>query len=241
MSKRRLGKKLPIYNVLEDKIFAAITNSAVPQSAFNSLLHEWVKSASPSVVGTKIPRKQRKGNTTFLSGQYSPTLAKISANRIDELGFSNIGIIVQPITYQYLRSAIAKDFESVAIDNGMFTQAGRNNFTWDKYEKMVKVALAQEKREIIRELSFFTIPDEPFDWKATLAKFEKYKAGVQVLRSYGAPAAVVLQNGATSETVPWNEIDVVFIGGDDKWKTGAEAKQIIQEAKNWAKTRIWGV
>jgi len=217
---------------LEDQIIAAIPDESVGQAQFDSLLHRWVKETNPELSGVKLQRGYGTPyNTSFLSGQYSPTLAAIAGDRKEKYGFSGIGLIVQPLTYQYLRSETLGNFDGIGIDNGMFTEAGRKAFTWPKYEKMVKTALAQEKREVLSRVHFFTVPDEPMNWDTTLDKFRMYQPDVQKLRKYGAPVAVCIQNGASVATVPWGSVDVIFIGGDDKWKTGDEAKAIVKEAQ----------
>ena len=51
------------------------------------------------------------------------------------------------------------------------------------------------------------------------------------------PAALVLQNGATVDNVPWGEFDALFIGGSagengsPMWKTGPECQEICNEAR----------
>lgn len=217
---------------LESTIFNNITNDNVSQSDFNDLLKQWVKESNPALSQVKLNRSNEVPfNTTFLSGQWTPTLAKIANKRNEDHGFSGLGLIVQPLTKHYLSSKILKDFDSIGIDNGMFTKAGRDNFKWNHYEKIIKIALAQEKREILKKFDFFTIPDEPFDWKKTLEKFNTYKPNIQKLRNLGAPAAICIQNGATIKDVPFKDIDVIFIGGNDQWKIGNEAKEITEKAK----------
>jgi len=224
-------------SALEDEIISAVNDEQVSQAYFNALLHQWVKQSNPVLSGVKLQRGYAPPyNTTFLSGQYTPSLADISGHRIEEYGFSGVGLIVQPFTADYLRSDTLQHFDGIAIDNGMFTEAGQRNFTWDKYEKMVKMALAQEKREILRKFHFFTVPDQPFDWAKTMQKFQASRPYVERLRKYGAPVAICVQNGATDRSVPWDDVDVIFIGGDDKWKTGAEAQAIVQEAQKRRKT-----
>ncbi len=44
------------------------------------------------------------------------------------------------------------------------------------------------------------------------------------------PLAFVLQNGATSDSVPWDEIAAVFVGGDDDFKLRGSV-DLIAEAK----------
>jgi hypothetical protein len=220
----------------EDEIFAALIDDSVSQSAFNTMLKKWIQDTNPVLAGQKIDRQIPPAyNTTYLSGQLSPSYAALSAQRISEHGFSGLGLIVQPFTYHYLRTNTLNNFDSIGIDNGMFTKAGRENFSWDMYEKMVKVALAQEKREVLPRLNFFTVPDEPFDWAATLKKFKTHESDVQKLRGYGAPVAICVQNGATVDNVPFDKVDVIFIGGDDKYKVGEEVEAIVKKAQSSGK------
>jgi hypothetical protein len=131
-----------------------------------------------------------------------------------------------------------KHFDGIGIDNGMFGEKAKEEYEadpvkwWNRFEKMIKVAICQEKREILARFQFFVIPDEPMNWEKTMKKYEDNKEIVQRLRNYGAPAAICIQNGANVKNVPFNEIDVIFIGGDDKYKTGPEAKAIVDEAKS---------
>jgi hypothetical protein len=45
------------------------------------------------------------------------------------------------------------------------------------------------------------------------------------------PLAFVAQDGASVDTVPWENLDVLFIGGTDQFKLGPTAKALIVEAK----------
>lgn len=217
---------------LEDRIFAAIPDAGVSQGEFDAMLKDWVRGVNPHMVGKKLNRASGGSfNTTYFSGQYSRSLGQISANRREEYGFSGVGLIVTPFTHHYLRSEVIKQFDGIGLDNGMFSKKGEESFTWDIYQKMVKTALAQEKRDVLGRLYFFAIPDKPFDWEETLKRFQEANPLVQKLRSYGAPAALVIQNGATTKDVPWGEIDVIFIGGDDQYKVGPDAEAIVKMAQ----------
>lgn len=55
------------------------------------------------------------------------------------------------------------------------------------------------------------------------------------IRELALPAALVAQNGLMPETTPWNDIDVLFIGGDDTWKLGHEALTLCVEARRRGK------
>ena len=75
---------------------------------------------------------------------------------------------------------------------------------------------------------FATAPDVVADWEATL---ERSMPVVPTIRAMGYRAALVLQDGATPETVPWQEIDAVFTGGSTAWKLSENAYRLIAEAK----------
>lgn len=51
-----------------------------------------------------------------------------------------------------------------------------------------------------------------------------------IIRSFGMPAAFVAQNGLTTSMTPWDDLDVLFIGGSTEWKLGPEAHALAQEA-----------
>lgn len=42
--------------------------------------------------------------------------------------------------------------------------------------------------------------------------------------------AFVLQNGVTSQNVPWDELDAVFVGGTDPWKDSPDVISLVKEA-----------
>lgn len=77
---------------------------------------------------------------------------------------------------------------------------------------------------------FATAPDVVGDWAATLSLATPV---LPRLRGHGYKAAVVLQDGCTS--VPWDEVDAVFIGGSTGWKLGWQAHELAVEAKRRGK------
>lgn len=66
------------------------------------------------------------------------------------------------------------------------------------------------------------------DAAATLARSEPV---LPRIRSLGFPAALVAQNGLEHLTVPWDTFDALFVGGDDTWKLGPAARDLVREAK----------
>lgn len=79
---------------------------------------------------------------------------------------------------------------------------------------------------------FATAPDVVGDAAATLELSRPYLAQI---RQLGYPAALVAQDGLEHLQVPWDEFDVLFIGGSTEWKLGAAAAEIVKEAKRRGK------
>ncbi len=73
---------------------------------------------------------------------------------------------------------------------------------------------------------FATAPDVVANWAATM---ELALPILPLLRAAGYKAAIVLQDGCDS--VPWDSVDAVFIGGSTGWKLGWQAYNLAVEAK----------
>lgn len=124
-----------------------------------------------------------------------------------------LGLMLQPGSYTPERCAW---YPCHAVDNGCFANQ------WDETRWLAYL----ERTPRIR-CSFVVAPDVPFDWEATWQRSAPY---VPVIRNLGFPVAVAVQNGATADTVPWDELDAVFIGGDTAWKLGVRALEISRAA-----------
>jgi hypothetical protein len=94
-----------------------------------------------------------------------------------------------------------------AADNGCF-----NAITYVGDARWFAWLAAQPNRA---HCLFATAPDVLGDHAATMTRSRPWLARIRWL---GYPAAFVAQNGATPTNVPWDEFDVLFIGGDDAFK-----------------------
>lgn len=71
-------------------------------------------------------------------------------------------------------------------------------------------------------------PDGPRgDWQGTLWLWRCWKPA---LLRRKLPAAIVAQDGATIASVPWDEIQALFIGGSTAWKLSLSAALLIRAA-----------
>ena len=82
-----------------------------------------------------------------------------------------------------------------------------------------------------RRCLFATAPDVLANYRATV---ERSLPLLPKIRDMGYPAALVAQDGWDSDDAPWDEFDVLFIGGTNKFKL-EESTPVIREAKNRGK------
>lgn len=72
---------------------------------------------------------------------------------------------------------------------------------------------------------FATVPDVVGDWRGTRSRWDEYRYAVDHL-----PAAYVLQDDQPCGSVPWDELDAVFIGGSTEYKLSPDARALCDEA-----------
>lgn len=108
-----------------------------------------------------------------------------------------------------------------AADNGCYGK----NYVGDERWFAWLSAFPEAERNLCL---FATAPDVVGDSSATL---ERSRPWLPMIRGLGFRAALVAQDGLTLETCPWDEFDVLFIGGTTEWKLGSEARSLIAAAK----------
>jgi hypothetical protein len=126
----------------------------------------------------------------------------------------NTGWLITPRSGESMETVIASG-KPFACDNDCF-----NAWNEARYWRMIKRVKGQP------DLLWVTVPDVVADHEATLIRFNQWKPKLT-----DVPLAFVAQNGCTTDTVPWDYIECVFIGGDTEWKLGSVARSIVQEAK----------
>jgi hypothetical protein len=80
--------------------------------------------------------------------------------------------------------------------------------------------------------AFAVAPDVVADAAATL---ERSAPMLPRIRALGLPVALAAQNGLEPLTVPWDRLDVIFVGGDTRWKLGPAARSLVTEARHRGK------
>jgi hypothetical protein len=110
----------------------------------------------------------------------------------------------------------------ICADNGCF---GKGYPGDDKWWAWLQTLPADRTR-------FAVAPDVVADAAATLIRSAPWLAKI---RSLGMPAAFVAQDGLESLDIPWDDFDVLFIGGSTAWKLGIHARRIAATAKSLGK------
>lgn len=149
----------------------------------------------------------------YLSGCTAPSYEQAIINM-------GVGLLIQPKTYAPKR---VLPFGTWAADNGCYPP--ENPWSCAKWARMLG---AIEDAQLSWPL-FCLVPDRPFDHEGTLRRWERY---APVVVAFGYPTAFAIQDGATVETVPWDQLDVAFLAGTTGWKCGEPAYEMALEARN---------
>lgn len=135
----------------------------------------------------------------------------------------HIGVMTTPATGEDMRRIAGWPYW--AADNGCY--AAGASFDLDRF-----VAWLAARRGYADSCLFAVAPDVVCDASAT---WDRSRAVLPVIRQLGYPAALVAQNGIENGPIDWAAFDVLFIGGDDAWKDGAAAHDLMREAKSRGK------
>lgn len=147
-------------------------------------------------------------------------LANASSPKVrDAMRTGEIGMICTPA-----EGRSPADARVWAADNGCFGKGYPGDEAWLAW-------LRQHTAHADRCL-FATAPDVVADAAATLARSTPW---LPVIRSLGYPAALVAQDGLEDLAIPWDDFDVLFVGGSTEWKLSAAAARIAAEAKRRGK------
>lgn len=138
---------------------------------------------------------------------------------LSEMGAGQLGFIDTPAQRNVRPAGV-----TWCADNGCFGKGYPGDAAWMAW-------LAKHSHEASTCL-FATAPDVVGDAAATLARSLPW---LRPIRELGYQAALVAQDGLESLTVPWDEFDVLFVGGSTEWKLGPHARHLIREAKRRGK------
>jgi hypothetical protein len=106
-------------------------------------------------------------------------------------------------------------------DNGCYGKGYPGDLGWVKW-------LASYTVEQRARCAFAVAPDVVGDAAATIARSVPF---LPYIRALGYPAAFAAQDGLENLDVPWDQFDVLFIGGTTDWKLSLFAFLLTVEAR----------
>lgn len=141
-------------------------------------------------------------------------------------GHPALGRLVQPRSWGSI-DTVARSGMPWGADNDAL--AGVNP---DAYLRMLD-AISRSPRD---QLKFVAAPDAVErtpqgivgSWEGTLWLWRCWRPA---LVARGLPPAIVLQDGATPDTVPWDELAAVFVGASTRWKLSRTAELLVRIAR----------
>jgi len=89
-----------------------------------------------------------------------------------------------------------------------------------------------DRAMLLHRCCFAVAPDVVGDAEATL---ERSAPMLTRIRRLGYPVALAAQDGLENLLVPWDDFDVLFIGGTTEWKLGAYARGVVRDAHRHGK------
>ena len=108
----------------------------------------------------------------------------------------------------------------ICADNGCFGGGYPGD---DGFAAWLETLLPHQSRCV-----FAVAPDTPMDMTASL---ERSRPMLARIRGLGYPVALAAQNGAERMALPWDDFDVLFLGGDTTWKLGSHARALTAAAR----------
>lgn len=106
-----------------------------------------------------------------------------------------------------------------AIDNGAFSKFDPKGFR----------SLLEREKDRIDLCRFVAVPDVVGSARRTLEVFKGWRE--ELHNRLGWPLALVCQDGQEDQSIPWNDIDAIFIGGSTEWKLSGHARDCVKAAK----------
>lgn len=167
----------------------------------------------------------------YLTGVTNPKVTRQLTSAANRRQF---GLLIQPDSYGH--SAVAP-FAVWAADNGCFAKG-------DAFDTEAWLAwLASIPPAVRKTCAFATAPDVVGDAEATLARSMPW---LRKIRALGYPAAFVAQDGSEQDMthlIPWDECDVIFLGGSTEWKldpnrAGRVAAEALRRGKRLHMGRV---
>lgn len=151
----------------------------------------------------------------YLTGVSNPNVISIAHNLGIGLMNSIRGTHLARYSIHQVRS-----YPVWAADNGCYAKG--DTFNLDMW-----LAWLRSWQSLRSTCLFAVAPDVMGDAQATIHRSLRVLSDI---RSLGYPAALVAQDGLECLPIPWDDLDVLFIGGTTAWKLSGDAAKITSQA-----------
>lgn len=142
--------------------------------------------------------------------------------------YGQLGVLLGPATFGSMGAKAdytphLSDYCSWGLDNGCYTNMG----SFDQNSWLDRLEWIYNNVPDAHERCSFAVAPDVFDpvkqCGDPIATIDRSRPVLPLIRERGAPAALVFQDGLEKldyRYIPWDEFDVAFIGGGDRFKLG---------------------
>lgn len=133
------------------------------------------------------------------------------------------------------------DYACWAADNGQYTtkpDSAPSDEEWLDWLRSTAAGLDRNTCLFATAPDVLTVVDvdgKPIVVGNAAATLARSRPLFPEIRKLGLPAALVAQDGLEDLEIPWDEFDVLFIGGSTEWKLSDGASRLIVEAQRHGK------
>lgn len=143
-----------------------------------------------------------------------------------------LGALLTPESWSGTNTKVHESFVWWAADGACVElvkgqPVDREAFSWEKYREWLEVMSPS-----LPSCLFAVAPDRIGNHEATLARFKLHH---EEIRALGYPVAFVAQDGADAHTIPWTDIDALFVGGSTDFKLSETAYYLAGLARRRGK------
>jgi hypothetical protein len=166
------------------------------------------------------------GSIVYLTGVTNP---KVEAALTDTARAHQYGLLTQPASYGW---GTVSRWDRWAADNGCFAEAKGSWIGEAAWFQWLTELAAEAGADGRARCLFAVAPDVVGDAVKTLARSLPW---LKAIRSLGLPAAFVAQDGSEdldAGLIPWDELDVLFLGGSTEWKLDPERAGVVTAEAN---------
>jgi len=140
---------------------------------------------------------------------------------------TQVGLLVTPTGKKNIGQQLGPHPYWIGVDNGCY-----NADSVDSFNQIEQKFIDLTYRLDPGRLAFVASPDIIADPDQTLELFYGWRPHFLHLR---LRTALVLQDGMTTQDIPWPELEAVFVGGTDQYKFSPDVYRICLQAKQHRK------